>query len=136
MPVLIDWVGTTEDDFSSMEAAQEPTFAQAPFDNPAGDATLQTVDGVHFLVRTQILLEASSGVFADMLREAKTENAENDTPIITISEESDVLDPLLRLAYPIRDPVLDDLTDAPDATTGGLAQLQDAFPGAELLEER
>ncbi|MFP5322393.1 MAG: DNA polymerase III subunit gamma/tau [Acidimicrobiia bacterium] len=31
---------------------------------------------------------------------------------------------------------LDELTDAPDAATGGLAQLQDAFPGAELLEER
>jgi DNA polymerase III subunit gamma/tau len=31
---------------------------------------------------------------------------------------------------------LDELTDAPDAATGGLAQLQDAFPGAELLEDR
>ncbi|HEU5083226.1 MAG TPA: DNA polymerase III subunit gamma/tau [Acidimicrobiales bacterium] len=31
---------------------------------------------------------------------------------------------------------LDELTDAPDAETGGLAQLKDAFPGAELLEDR
>ena len=31
---------------------------------------------------------------------------------------------------------LDELTDAPDAATGGLAQLTDAFPGAELLEDR
>lgn len=31
---------------------------------------------------------------------------------------------------------LDELTDAPDPDTGGLAQLKDAFPGAELLEER
>ncbi|MDE0804929.1 MAG: hypothetical protein OSA99_16610, partial [Acidimicrobiales bacterium] len=30
---------------------------------------------------------------------------------------------------------LDDLSDAPDATVGGVAQLKDAFPGAELLEE-
>ena len=31
---------------------------------------------------------------------------------------------------------LDELTDAPDASTGTLAQLQDAFPGAELVEEQ
>jgi DNA polymerase-3 subunit gamma/tau len=31
---------------------------------------------------------------------------------------------------------LDELTDAPDPDTGGLAQLKDAFPGAELLEDR
>jgi hypothetical protein len=31
---------------------------------------------------------------------------------------------------------LDELTDAPDPDTGGLAQLKNAFPGAELLEER
>lgn len=40
-------------------------------------------------------------------------------------------------ADPLDDEVdLDELTDAPDAETGGLAQLKDAFPGAELLEER
>jgi hypothetical protein len=37
---------------------------------------------------------------------------------------------------PDEDVDLDELTDAPDASTGSLAQLQDAFPGAELLEER
>ncbi len=31
---------------------------------------------------------------------------------------------------------LDELTDAPDPDTGGIAQLKDAFPGAELLEDR
>src|SRR3546814_11857026 len=31
---------------------------------------------------------------------------------------------------------LDELTDAPDPDTGGLAQLKDAFPGAERSEER
>ena len=39
-------------------------------------------------------------------------------------------------ADPPDEPVdLDELTDAPDATVGPLAQLQDAFPGAELVEE-
>ena len=39
-------------------------------------------------------------------------------------------------ADPVDDAVdLDELTDAPDATVGGLAQLQDAFPGAELLDD-
>ncbi|HEX4902912.1 MAG TPA: DNA polymerase III subunit gamma/tau [Acidimicrobiales bacterium] len=38
---------------------------------------------------------------------------------------------------PLDDEVdLDELTDAPDASTGGLAHLRDAFPGAELLEDR
>jgi DNA polymerase-3 subunit gamma/tau len=36
----------------------------------------------------------------------------------------------------IDDVDLDELTDAPDPNTGGLAQLKDAFPGAELLEDR
>ncbi|MGK2930451.1 MAG: hypothetical protein ACSLFO_12835, partial [Acidimicrobiales bacterium] len=31
---------------------------------------------------------------------------------------------------------LDELTDAPDASVGGIAQLQDAFPGAELVEDQ
>ena len=30
---------------------------------------------------------------------------------------------------------LEELADAPDAETGGIAQLQDAFPGAELMED-
>jgi DNA polymerase-3 subunit gamma/tau len=39
-------------------------------------------------------------------------------------------------ATPDEDVDLDELTDAPDASVGGIAQLKDAFPGAELLEDQ
>ncbi|KAI0765338.1 hypothetical protein C8Q74DRAFT_1431988 [Fomes fomentarius] len=46
-----------------------------------------------------------------MLAEAKKEAGDSDTLIIPIPEPSDILDPLLRFAYPIPDPVMNDLRD-------------------------
>lgn len=60
-------------------------------------------------MRTHILLEASPVKFAEMLAEAKREAVDSDTLMIPIPESSDILDPLLRFAYPISDPVMNDL---------------------------
>ena len=101
-----------------------PTFALPPFDNPTVDTILRCRDGVHFHVRRAVLSEASP-VFSDMLGAAASqagEEADSDRagselefydgkPIITVTEDSDVIDPLLRLCYPIADPVLKDLQD-------------------------
>ncbi|PIL24933.1 hypothetical protein GSI_12820 [Ganoderma sinense ZZ0214-1] len=98
-----------------------PTFALPPFDNANVDTILRCRDGVHFRVRGAVLLEASP-VFSDMLAAISSEGEEDDRggyrsehydgkPIITVVENSDVIDPLLRLIYPITDPVLKDLQD-------------------------
>ncbi len=46
----------------------------------------------------------------------------DDTPLADDDADDDVVD-------------IDDLSDAPDASVGGVAKLKDAFPGAELLED-
>ncbi|KAI1796672.1 hypothetical protein LXA43DRAFT_986559 [Ganoderma leucocontextum] len=95
------------------------TFALAPFDNPAADFIIRSRDGVLFRVRSAIIAEASpvleSMVTLQNPEEQKEagQNIESESldgiPIITLAEESDVLDPLLRLCYPTTDPVLADL---------------------------
>ena len=59
-------------------------------------------------------------MFSDMLAVTASGGADSDRvgsefydgkPIITVTEDSDVIDPLLRLCYPITDPVLKDLQD-------------------------
>ncbi|TBU30620.1 hypothetical protein BD311DRAFT_754080 [Dichomitus squalens] len=101
-----------------MSQLPAPTFALAPFDNPAADVVLRCRDGVHFRVRSAILLEASP-VFAELLAAlpcgGATDIQEGPTfegmPMVVIAEDSDAIDPLLRLCYPTADPVLVDLKD-------------------------
>ncbi|KAI0793871.1 hypothetical protein C8Q74DRAFT_539444 [Fomes fomentarius] len=91
-------------------------FAQRPFNNPAGrDVILRSRDGVHFCVRSDILLEASP-LFSDVIQQQRgSENSNSSTidgkPIVPVAEDSHLLDPLLRLAYPIADPVFASLKD-------------------------
>ncbi|KAM5533826.1 hypothetical protein V8D89_012489 [Ganoderma adspersum] len=96
-----------------------PTFALPPFNNPLVDNILRCRDGVHFRVRNDILSEASP-VFSDMLAATSSKEGGDDRgrsehydgkPIIAVVEDSDVIDPLLRLCYPTTDPVLKDLQD-------------------------
>ena len=54
-----------------------PTFALPPFDNASVDTILRCGDGVHFRVRSAVLLEASP-VFSDMLAAISSEGGEND----------------------------------------------------------
>lgn len=81
--------------------------ARAPFNNSAGDIILRTSDGIHFHARTHILVE-SSPVFRDKLSQAEWKKENDDVPILPVEETSDVLDPLLRLAYPVADPIFTD----------------------------
>ncbi|KAH9935967.1 uncharacterized protein BXZ73DRAFT_45408 [Epithele typhae] len=94
------------------------TYAQAPFNNPAGrDIILQSSDGTLFLVRSAILAEASP-IFADMLgipqpnaNESEASDSIDGKPVVLLTEDSQTLDPLLRLCYPTRDPELTELSD-------------------------
>ncbi len=86
------------------------TYAGSPFDNPAADVVIRSPDGVHFRVRSAIISEASP-VFADMLTSNQTERTSERKHLLVVPEESAVLDPLLRLCYPVTDPVFADLKD-------------------------
>ncbi|PIL24941.1 hypothetical protein GSI_12828 [Ganoderma sinense ZZ0214-1] len=85
-------------------------FAGPPFDNPAADVVIRSPDGVHFRVRSAIITEASP-VFSDMLTSDQTGRTTDGKHLLVIAEESTVLDPLLRLCYPVTDPVFADLKD-------------------------
>ncbi|PSR86944.1 hypothetical protein PHLCEN_2v5292 [Hermanssonia centrifuga] len=84
------------------------TTAKAPFDNVKADVILCTSDDVQFYVWAIILAEASH-VFRDMFSLPQPTTS-SGTPIIVLSEDSETLDVLLRLCYPVRDPSLTDLT--------------------------
>ncbi|KAI1796677.1 hypothetical protein LXA43DRAFT_569482 [Ganoderma leucocontextum] len=88
------------------------TFAGPPFDNPTADVVIRSPDGVHFRVRSAILSEASP-VFSDMLTSnpLASERTTDGKHLLVVPEESAVLDPLLRLCYPVTDPVFTDLKD-------------------------
>ncbi|KAI0940767.1 hypothetical protein AcV7_003060 [Taiwanofungus camphoratus] len=98
------------------------SFGNHPFNKPTADVVLASSDHIVFRVHRTILCEASS-VFEGMfllpqparvgshhLADA-TANELDDLPIIQVSENSQTLENLLRLLYPISDPILTDLSD-------------------------
>nr|VWO94656.1 DNA ligase (EC [Ganoderma boninense] len=86
------------------------TFAGVPFENPAADVVIRSPDGVHFRVRSAIISEASP-VFSVMLTSDQIERTTDGKRLLVVAEDSTVLDPLLRLCYPVTDPVFADLKD-------------------------
>lgn len=86
--------------------------ASAPFDKIGADVILRTSDQVDFYVYKAVLLLASD-FFEDMFslqQPAVNEADKNDQtyPIIDMAEDSQTLDDLLRLCYPVDDPNIDD----------------------------
>ncbi|THG97204.1 hypothetical protein EW026_g4748 [Hermanssonia centrifuga] len=84
------------------------TIAETPFNNIKTDIILQTSDDVQFHVWSIILAEASL-VFRDMFTLPQPTISQT-APVIPVSEASQVIDPLLRLCYPVDDPALTDLS--------------------------
>ncbi|TCD65665.1 hypothetical protein EIP91_002338 [Steccherinum ochraceum] len=90
--------------------------ARAPFHGPKADVVLRTCDDVDFYVH-KLLLSLASSFFDQMFTlpqpyEATPSSEANNTistpadlPIIPIAEDSQTLDYLLRLCYPVPDPV-------------------------------
>ncbi|KZT07311.1 uncharacterized protein LAESUDRAFT_713772 [Laetiporus sulphureus 93-53] len=101
-----------------MQSRAASTDASPPFDNVAADIILRSSDGVDFRVHSVILAEASP-LFANMFSLPQPPNPENpqedsaDTrdgrPVVAMTEDSTTLDNLLRVCYPIADPLLTDL---------------------------
>ncbi|KAL1941199.1 hypothetical protein VTO73DRAFT_7411 [Trametes versicolor] len=78
--------------------------ASSPFDRQNADVVLRSADAIDFRVYSQILTMASS-VFEDMVVVAQPNTGDNrEPPVIPLTEDSDTLDALLRLCYPIEKP--------------------------------
>jgi BTB/POZ domain len=124
------------------------SIAEAPFDDTAADIVLRSCDGVDFCVY-KIVLALASPFFKDMFSLPVTTAMEQtdckSPPVIDLSEHSQTVDRLLRLCYPISDPVITELTGVDDAleaaikyqmeeATSILTALLRTFAPAEPLE--
>ncbi|KAL6307379.1 hypothetical protein BKA93DRAFT_926663 [Sparassis latifolia] len=86
-----------------------PTLASAPFDKANADVILRSADNVDFRVH-KIVLALASPLFEDMftLPQAASEDVKHGgatIPVIPCPENNRTLDHLLRLCYPVDDPV-------------------------------
>lgn len=88
----------TESTGDSTSSAAQVTVASPPFDNPAADLIIRTLDHVDFHVHKIILTHASS-VFADMA--ALPTAPDTDSGLVEVTESSVVWDCILRICYPI-----------------------------------
>ncbi|KAI0352395.1 hypothetical protein OH77DRAFT_1428690 [Trametes cingulata] len=99
-----------------------PRIAPAPFNKPSAEIILRTADNVDFYVRRAILEEASS-TFADMTSFPQPPpvngSAEGAAHVVLLTEPSEIIEPLLRVCYPVPDPEfssLDELKPVLEAT--------------------
>ena len=94
------------------------TTARAPFDKPTADTIIRSKDGIDFRVRVGIIAEASP-IFSVMFdnpfphpsQMAESPDYMDGKPVVAVEEDSVTLDRLLRLCYPVPDPVFTDLGD-------------------------
>jgi hypothetical protein len=103
--------------------------AQAPFDDMEADVVLRSCDRVDFYVYKAVLALASP-FFKSMLSLPQTIQASEQTvrqsaPVVNFTEESRTLDHLLRLCYPVTDPVINKLTEVEDALEAAIKYQMD-----------
>ena len=118
-------------------------LAPAPFDQCTTDLVLRSSDGVEFHVFSQILIVASP-IFKNMLSDAQpsaarsvttTDSIDPETPVVPLSEDSDTLDALLRIVYPIEKPnKARTLTDIPPVLEAALKYIME-WPTSVLKQE-
>lgn len=85
-----------------------------PFDDGSADIVLQSCDGVDFRVFRSILSKASpffDGMFMLPPPKSPSDNAaeREAVPMVPVSEDSETLDTLLRMCYPVQPPSLDEV---------------------------
>jgi len=90
---------------SSSRCQAQATLAAPPFDDTRADLVLQSSDEVHFRV-FKIILSLASPIFADMfcIPLPASQRSDDETQVVTLSEDSNVLDVALRHLYPVRIP--------------------------------
>ncbi|KAF7794165.1 hypothetical protein EIP86_005296 [Pleurotus ostreatoroseus] len=96
----------------SRSSTPEPLYPH-PYDDGSADIVLQSCDGVDFHVLRSILSKASpffDGMFMLPLPQRCDSGIEDDViPTVPVSEDSETLDTLLRMCYPVQPPSLDEL---------------------------
>jgi hypothetical protein len=87
-------------------------LVKAPFDERRADLILRTSDGAYFRV-FKIVLSLASPIFADMFNipQPPSEQGHDELQVVTISEDSQVLDLCLRHLYPVPPPTALTLQD-------------------------
>ncbi|KAL5531309.1 hypothetical protein ACEPAG_4186 [Sanghuangporus baumii] len=86
-----------------------PSFGvSSPFLPPDGDVVLRSADGHEFYVAKNILTIASP-FFRSMFSLPQPEDP-GDIPTISVSEDGKTFDILLRFCYPVKNPVVEDLS--------------------------
>ncbi|KAL5513335.1 hypothetical protein ACEPAH_3734 [Sanghuangporus vaninii] len=94
--------------FHSFSAPRSPFMVSEPFLQPNGDVILHSADSHKFYVVKAILIIASP-FFRSLFSLPQPEDQSN-VPTISVSEDSRTLDVLLRFCYPIKNPVVEDLS--------------------------
>jgi hypothetical protein len=104
-------------------------IAQAPFNDMAADVILCSYDGINFYVY-KIVLALASPFFKDMFSLPQTistgeQTVRQSAQTIDFVEGSQTLDHLLRLCYPVADPVINALTGVEDALEAAMKYQMD-----------
>lgn len=108
-----------------------------PFNKASADIILRSSDNVDFRVYRGILV-ASSSFFETMFalpQPPKDSSHDNLSPIIPVSEDSRILDNLLRLIYPLVDRVSEDLTLEDACSVLEAAMKYDIPTAVELMRQ-
>jgi hypothetical protein len=94
-----------------MSNVEKTSTAQAPFDDPTGDVTLRSSDGVDFHV-FKFILSLVSPVFKDMFTLPQgSQSGIPSVPVISVEENSITLNSLLLLCYPASTPTFNNLEE-------------------------
>ncbi|KAI0944264.1 hypothetical protein AcW1_002016 [Taiwanofungus camphoratus] len=108
----------------------EPT-ASSPFDKADADIILRSSDNVDFYVY-KVVLRLASPFFEDMFTlpqnscpEGQDTHPHSGLPLVHVTENSQTLDSLLRLCYPVADPVLSKLADVQAVLSAALKYQMD-----------
>ncbi|KAL5531310.1 hypothetical protein ACEPAG_4187 [Sanghuangporus baumii] len=83
-------------------------MVSSPFLQPNGDAILHSADSHKFYV-VKAILAIASPFFLSLFSLPQPEDR-SDVPTISVSEDSRTLDVLLRFCYPVKNPVVEDLS--------------------------
>lgn len=97
---------------SSSKSTSTTSTASPPFDKVSADVILRTSDNIDFHVH-KLVLSLASPFFETMFSlpqpVAPQDISLRERPVIDVSEDSKVIDCLLRYTYPVHDPEIDDL---------------------------
>ncbi|GBE80623.1 hypothetical protein SCP_0303380 [Sparassis crispa] len=95
------------------DVTAEPTIPKHPFDDADADIIIRSSDGVDFRVY-KVVLSKASPVFKDMFTlpaEKPAQISQLSIPVVSVTEDSRTLENLLRMCYPVAQPVLTRLED-------------------------